>query len=89
MTAPASKQNHRRELAEQADALLKAARLDPMTGAKKDRAYHRNKRAENKRRGPHQRAKRKQLGTLGPASSVRTVTTGDEKESGAKLLTRP
>ena len=51
-----------------------------MTGAKKDRAYRLNKRAENKRRGPRQRAKQKELGTFGPASPVRTITTGEEKK---------
>ena len=88
MTAPASKQNHRRELAEQADALLKAARLDPMTGAKKDRAYHRNKRAEQAARpAPARQAQ----AARDARSRLISENRHDRRrrESGAKLLTRP
>ena len=59
MTDPATIKNRRRDLAKQADAILKGARFDAMTGAKKDRAYRLNKRAENKRRGPRSSARSK------------------------------
>ncbi len=63
----------RRDLAQQADAILRRARFDTITGANKDRQYRRNKRAERKRLARHWRAKRKRLGTFGPASPVRAV----------------
>ncbi len=63
----------RRELAEQADEILRWARCDTVGGAKKDKRYRRSKRAETKRYAPHWRAKQKQLGKLGPASPVRRI----------------
>jgi hypothetical protein len=60
-------------LVQQADAILKGARFDPMTGGKQDRQYRRNKRAESKRFGRHRRAERKKLGKFGAASPVRTI----------------
>jgi len=69
------------ELAKEGDAILKQARVDAWTGVDKDRAFRRNKRAENKRLGRHQRARRKKLGKMGPASAVRIISTeGDKKE---------
>jgi hypothetical protein len=44
-----------------------------VSGAKKDRHYRRNKRAESKRLARYRRAKRKQLGKFGAASAVRTI----------------
>ena len=43
---PISTQNNRQALAEQANAILKRANCDTTSGAKKDRRYRRNKRAE-------------------------------------------
>lgn len=71
----------RAELAEEADAILKQARVDAWTGVDKDRAFRRNKNAESKKRGRHQRERQKQLGKLGPASAVRTISAeGNKKE---------
>jgi hypothetical protein len=64
----------RLDLARQADAILDSAGCDSDTGEKKDRKYWRNKSAERKRLGRYWRARRKQLGTLGPASAVRTIS---------------
>jgi hypothetical protein len=61
------------DLARKADAILKRAGRDSVTGAKMDRQYRRNKSAEQKRLGRYWRARRKQLGTFGPASPVRTI----------------
>jgi hypothetical protein len=61
------------ELAKEASAILKRARCDAMTGAKKDRDYRRNKRAESKRVGRQWRAKQKKLGKFGAASPVRNI----------------
>jgi hypothetical protein len=73
------------ELAKEASAILKQARCNTMTGAKKDRDYRRNKRADSKRVGRQWRAKQRKLGKFGPASAVRTITTGEKEiESGAK-----
>jgi hypothetical protein len=63
----------RLDLAKQADAILKRARHDAMTGAKIDQQYRRQKRAESVRRARRWRAKRKKLGTFGPASPVRRI----------------
>ena len=60
-------------LIKQASSILKRARCDAMTGAKKDHAYRRNKRAESQRLGRHWRAKKKKLGKLGAASPVRII----------------
>jgi hypothetical protein len=61
-------------LAQQADAILKRARCDPETGAKQDRKYRRNKRAERKRFARLARARSKKLGKFGAASSVRNIS---------------
>jgi hypothetical protein len=85
MTDAPTIKNRRLELAKQADAILKRARFDAMTGAKKDRDYRRNKRAESKRRGRQWRERQKKLGKLGSASAVRTITTGEKEiESGGQ-----
>jgi hypothetical protein len=60
-------------LTKQASAILKRARCDAVSGARKDHHYRRAKRAESKRFGRHWRAKRKQLGKLGPASPGKHV----------------
>ena len=65
------------DLAKQADAILRRARYDAVTGAEKDREYRRTKRAERKLFGHRWRAKQKQLGTFGAASTVRTITTAE------------
>lgn len=67
----------RRDLTEQADVILKRAHCDAVTGAKIDKEYRQNERAKAKRLGRHRRAQRKKLGKLGPASTVRTITTGE------------
>ena len=69
--------NRRLDLAKQADAILRRARCDTVTSAKMDRQYRRDKSAERKRLARHWRAKQKQLGTFGPASSVRTLNRND------------
>jgi hypothetical protein len=74
IATPVSKQQRRLELAKGADAILKRARCDAMTGAKKDRDFRRNKRAESKRLGRHWCDKRNKLGKLGPASAVRIIS---------------
>jgi hypothetical protein len=63
----------RLDLAKQGDAILKRARYDAMTGAKKDRQYHKKKRAESKRLGRHWRARSKKLGKIGAASPVKNI----------------
>jgi hypothetical protein len=63
----------RLDLAKQADVILKCARYDTVTGAKKDRQHRRNKRAERKRFARHWREKRKKLGKFGPASPGRVI----------------
>jgi hypothetical protein len=63
----------RLDLIKQADAILRRARFDVMTGAQKDRAYRLNKRAESKRRGRYGHAKRNTLGKFGAASPVRVI----------------
>jgi hypothetical protein len=73
------KGNRRLDLAKQADAILNRAHCDTVTGAEKDRQYHRNKRAERKRLGRQWRGREKKLGKLGPASDVRTITTSTEE----------
>src|SRR5262249_38110834 len=60
-------------LVKQASGILKRARCDAMTGAKKDHAYRRRKRAENKHLGRHWRTKKKKLGKFGAASPVRII----------------
>jgi hypothetical protein len=67
--------SNKRELLLKGSAILRRARRDAVTGAKKDRPYHLNKRAQNKRLGRHWRAKHKALGKLGAASPVRIVPT--------------
>jgi hypothetical protein len=66
----------RLDLAKQADAILRRAGCDTVTGAKKDRQYHRNNIAKRKRLGRHWRARRKKLGKLGPGSRVRRIEIG-------------
>jgi hypothetical protein len=68
------------DLAKQADDLLKRARCDAVTGEKKDRQYRRNKLAKNRKCAGHWRAKRKQLGKLGPASPGRHIAPSTEGE---------
>jgi hypothetical protein len=61
------------DLAKQANAILRRARCDVITGAHKDKFYHRSKRAQARRFGRQRRVKLKKLGTLGAASPVRVV----------------
>jgi hypothetical protein len=68
-----AKRRSRIELLLDGSEILRRARRDAVTGAKKDRPYRLNKNAENKRRGRHWRAKRKALGKLGAASPVRII----------------
>jgi hypothetical protein len=63
-------------LLKQASAILKRARCDTITAAKKDRAYRRSKRAESQRLGRHWRARKKKLGKFGAASPVRIIPAG-------------
>jgi hypothetical protein len=63
-------------LTKQGDAILKRARYDATTGAKIDKKYRRDKRAESKRLGRHWREKKWKLGKLGPASPVKHVEVG-------------
>jgi len=67
------KYRSRCDLARQADAMLRRARCDTVTGAKKDRQYHRAKKAERKRLARLSRARRKKLGTFGLPSPVKTI----------------
>jgi hypothetical protein len=60
-------------LCKQADALLKSAGCDSMTGQKIDRDYRLNKRAEQTRFRRWWRQRAKRLGKFGPASRVRTI----------------
>jgi hypothetical protein len=71
----------RLDLAKQASAMLKRAGYDAFTGAKNNREFRRNKRAEQKRFARRWRERRKQLGKLGPASSARKINpeTGAEE----------
>jgi hypothetical protein len=73
MSTGENRTRRRRELAKEASAILKRARCDTMTGAKQDRQYRRNKRAESKRFARHWRAGRKKLGKFGAASPVRNI----------------
>ena len=68
-----SKRLGRRDLAKQADAILRRAHCDVVTGAKKDSAYRRAKRAQQKHVGRCWRARSKKIGKLGAASPVRTI----------------
>ncbi len=61
-------------LAEQADAILRDAQCDVITGASKDSQYCRDARAKAKRLSTHRRAKTKRLGKFGAASPVRHIT---------------
>jgi hypothetical protein len=63
----------RLDLARQGDAILKRARCDSVTGAVRDRPYRRNKNAEQRRLARNSRARRKKLGTFGPASPGRRI----------------
>ena len=71
--APPTKQKACRDLTNQADALLKGAGYDMITGVEKDKNYRRNKRAKSKRVHRHWRARSKKLGKFGAASPVRTI----------------
>jgi hypothetical protein len=71
--APRTKQTTCRDLAKQADALLKCARCDIITGVEQDKNYRRNKRAKSKRLRSHWRARRMKLGKFGAASPVRII----------------
>jgi hypothetical protein len=64
-----AKRRSRRDLAKEARAILKRARCDIITGAKKDGRYRLNKRAQSKCLG----RQRKALGKLGAASPVRII----------------
>jgi hypothetical protein len=64
------------DYAKAADAILKRSRYDAMTGAKIDKRYRREKRAESKRLARHWREKTRKLGKLGPASPVKPVEVG-------------
>ena len=61
------------DLAQQADAILKRANCDTVTGAKQDRKYRRNKSAARKRFARLARARSKKLGKFGAASPVRNI----------------
>jgi hypothetical protein len=65
-------------LAKEADAILERANCDTTTGAKQDRPYRRNKRAESKRLARHRRTRSKRLGKFGAASPVRTIPPNRE-----------
>jgi hypothetical protein len=67
---------HNLALAWAADAILKRANCDTETGAKRDRRYRRNKRAERKRFARRARARSKNFGKLGAASPVRNIRPG-------------
>jgi hypothetical protein len=62
----------RRELMHDADALLRKANRDIITGQKKDAAYRKRERWRT-RRAKRRAAEKAKLGTFGPASEVRTV----------------
>ena len=64
------------DLQREADAILKAARCDTETGAKKDRQYRRKKIAKRRRLARFWRARRKRLGKFGAASPVRKISAG-------------
>lgn len=69
--------NRRHKLTKEADAILKRACCDTVTGAKHDRQYRRNKAAEAKRLAHYRRTRQKRLGTFGPASPARTINKED------------
>jgi hypothetical protein len=64
---------HRLALARACSAILRAANCDTLSGAKKDREYKSNRRAEQRIAHQRLREKRMKLGTLGAASPVRSV----------------
>ena len=66
----------RLDLAKAANVLLKGARCDVMTGARKDRDYDRNKRAESKRLSRHRRARSKN------AWEIRRSFSGQDHSAG-------
>jgi hypothetical protein len=73
-SSPQPKQS-RLDLAREADAILRRAHTDTLTGAVKDKHYRRNKRAESKYFLRHWRKKQARLGTsFGAASPVRSVS---------------
>jgi hypothetical protein len=63
----------KQNLMKQADALLKAANCDAITGELKDRRY-RHQRAKLRKYRDRARDQRKLLGLLRPASPVRTIS---------------
>jgi hypothetical protein len=71
-------------LVQQADAILKGARFDIMTGGEQDRRYRRKKRAESKRLARLWRARNKKLGKFGGASRVRNIRRTVAEMSGAE-----
>jgi hypothetical protein len=73
-----------RDLARQADAILIRANCDITTGAKQDRKYRRNKRAERKRLTRHWRARTEKLGKFGAASPVRNIPPDGCRNDGAE-----
>jgi hypothetical protein len=74
----------RGDLMTQADEILKRARCDAVTGAKKDRQFQKNKRAESRSLGRHWRARKKQLGKFGAASPVRHVEPAELENAESK-----
>jgi len=66
----------RLDLTRKADAILRGARCDAVTAARKDKHYRRNKQAKAKRLARVRRAKQKKFGKLGAASPVRRIVQG-------------
>jgi hypothetical protein len=63
----------RLDLSKQASAFLGRAGFDPFTGAKRDKQYRRNKRAEDRIAGRRWRKRQKELGKFGAASPGRHI----------------
>jgi hypothetical protein len=57
----------------EADAILRCARYDSVSGAKKDQHYNRKKRAEARWLARRRAGNAKRLGKLGAASPVRII----------------
>ena len=70
----------RAELTKRAKALLLRAGFDSFTGAKKDKHYRRQKRAEAKVARRHRRARQQEYGKLGPASPGRVIAPATREE---------
>jgi hypothetical protein len=67
------------DLVKQADARLKVANYDVMTGELKDRNYRRNQRAKSPKLRRRSRERTKLLGSLGAASPVRTISIEERR----------